>query len=187
MSKDPNNNDMDRDTTIESRAPRNPLNRPDEWLQRFLLSKKILKGRKYTCPSRDDCHNDHRRLRPLLASFCTVITIIKYTLKVIHVITFFLALVFYAQYLTTKDKGLAKSRKDISYALLITSYVMVPGILVTSWMNMVYELVDRVHGLGVLGTWRFPRRGGSFLLDIAVGLVMAVAFWGVWMVDNKNN
>ncbi|KAK6497233.1 hypothetical protein TWF506_004706 [Arthrobotrys conoides] len=183
MSKSSSYNGMDTDASNEDRRGRNPLNKPDEWLQQFLLSKKVLKGKKYNCPSRDDCGNEHRKLRPLLASFCTVITVIKYTLKFIYTITFFLALFFYSQYLTSKNKETGKARKDVAYALLIVAYVMVPGILITSWMNMVYEIMDRVHGLGVLGTWRFPKRGGSFLVDLGVGAIMAVAFWGVWMVD----
>ncbi|KAF3277406.1 hypothetical protein TWF132_001708 [Orbilia oligospora] len=185
MSKPPSYDDMDTDASVENRRTRNPLNKPDEWLQRFLLSKKILKGKRYTCPSRDDCRNNHRKLRPLLASFCTIITVIKYSLKFIYTVTFFLALFFYSQYLTFKNKETGKVRKDVAYALLVVAYVMVPGILLTSWMNMVYEIVDRVHGLGVLGTWRFPKRGGSFLVDLAAGAIMAVTFWGVWMVDRK--
>ncbi|KAK6498362.1 hypothetical protein TWF481_010954 [Arthrobotrys musiformis] len=188
MPKVPCDNSMDPTAPVVETGPRtpgNPLNRPDEWLRQFLLSKKILKGKRYSCPSRNDCRNDHKTLRPLLRSLCTAITMTKYALKGIYVITFFLALFFYSQYLTLKNEHTAKARRDIAYALLIAAYIMVPGILVASWMNMVYEVVDRVHGLGVLGTWRFPRRGGSFLVDLVVGIVMAVAFWAVWMVDRR--
>ncbi|KAK6514623.1 hypothetical protein TWF281_004821 [Arthrobotrys megalospora] len=194
MSKTPDHNSMDTDRAATGRkTSRNPLNRPDEWLQQLLLDKKVLKGKRYTCPSRDDCYNgilysfrDHKALRPLLASFCGVITLTKYSLKLIFIVAYFLSLIFYSQYLTSHKKETGKSHRDVAYALLITGYVMVPGILVTSWLNMVYEIVDKVHGLGISDTWRLPKRGGSFLVDLVVGLVLSLAFWGVWMVDKRH-
>ncbi|KAK6330028.1 hypothetical protein TWF718_003455 [Orbilia javanica] len=183
MSKITDHDDMERGSLSDDRPKGNPLNKLDVMLQNFLLSKRILKGKRYTCPSRDDCHNDHVVLRGPFQSLCTIITFTKYTLKSIFTVTYFLALLFYTIHLASKDKTAAVQKRDMAYALLMTAYILVPGILATSWMNMVYEVVDRVHGLGVTGTWRFPKRGGAFLVDVGVGVVMTVAIGVVWLVD----
>ncbi|KAF3934458.1 hypothetical protein ABW19_dt0201435 [Dactylella cylindrospora] len=170
---------------------RNPLNRPDEWLQRFYISRSLLKWDEYFCPNSDDCENDHIEFRKTFSRDCLLLTITKYFLKLLYFIHLSLAYHFYTVYTTlslssTRQTDLTKDSishyKKVCLYLLVSAYAISPIMLVFSRMDPMYRIMDEVHGLKVSGTWRFPRRVGCFALDLAVGSLGAAAFFLVWGV-----